>query len=516
MSFPVVHGDMAPVAVPMAASAPAARPVSESSPALVWGGTVDRAAAMPGADTSLRAVGLQADRLMLVLLVLSFVLAVAVASVVTDWQIAMAWGLPMLGVGVLLFALQRGTAVTRYALPLLVSAMVALQIQVSMGALEFHFGVFVMLALVMVYRDMGPILVCAAFFAVHHVLFDRLQAAGFNIYCTPAADFLRTAAHGGYVVAQTVAELIVVHHMRQAFRQGAELNQLVEQVDQPDHIELRVQHTKVATHVAQRLRNTLQRMAAAVAAVQHSVTHVHYASQEIATGSADLSQRTEHASSYIEETLNATQRIHDLVSETAQSALEVHDVVRKTAAQAVQGEQATAALVAQMQSMQAQSAKIAEIAGVVDGLAFQTNLLALNAAVEAAHAGDRGRGFAVVAQEVRRLAHSSTEAAAEIRQVIAQTVHATSTGQTASEQVQAAMQALAQGVSTAAQTLEKIAQASEQQQAGIAQINTAIVQLDNMTAQNAALAEQSSAAAASLREQMAEVSGHIAKFEVSR
>ena len=462
-----------------------------------------------------RSVGLQADQLTLALLLVCCVVAVCVGSMMTSASLALVWSAGLLLAGAATYVFQKGTALSRIVLPLLLCASVALQIQVSMGALELHFGVFVTLAVVMVYRDMWPILACAAFFAVHHLLFDRLQAAGFNIYCTTQANLMQTLSHGAYVVVQTTIELVVIQRMRQAFQQGAELNQLVNQVDQPGHIALAVQATPVQTPVGLRLRTTLQRMDEAVHAVKQTVTHVHSASKEIAMGSADLSQRTEGASTSIEETLNATQHIQDLVTKTAESAARVNQVVQETAGNASVGQEAIDSLVAQMQVMKKQSERIAEIASVVDRLAFQTNLLALNAAVEAAHAGDKGRGFAVVAQEVGRLAQSSTKAALEIREVIQQTVQSAASGKQASEQVQATMQTLSQGIAITAQSMQVIVASSEQQKSGIAQINHAIAHLDDLTSQNAALAEQSSAAAQSLQEQMSQVNEHMAMFEVT-
>jgi methyl-accepting chemotaxis protein len=467
-------------------------------------------------STDDREVGIQADRLMLVLLLVCCVSAVLIGHTLSSVDIALSWGAILSALGGMTYLAFKGSALSRYALPLLLCASVALQIQVSLGMLEFHFGVFATLAVVMVYRDWKPILASAAFFAVHHVLFDRLQAAGFNIYCTTQADFSRIVLHATYVVVQTGVEIFVVRRMQQAFAQGAELNHLVGQVDQPGHIALAVQHLPVNTAVGLRLRTTLERMNEAMGAVRQAVGHIHSASQEIATGSAELSHRTEEANSYLEETASASQRIQGMVSSTARSVAQVNQAAQETADNAARGQQSMAELVTQMQGMQKHSERIADIASVVDSLAFQTNLLALNAAVEAARAGEQGRGFAVVAAEVRRLAQNSAQAAAEIRGLVEQTVRATAAGTQTSMQVQSSMQSVAQGIARTAQSMADIAAAASGQQSGIAQINDAIAHLNQVTKQNAALAEESHAAATSLEDRMAEVAAHMAVFEVSR
>ncbi|MDH0364779.1 hypothetical protein [Comamonas aquatica] len=167
---------------------------------------------------ALQEIGRQADVLMLLLIMGCSILAVPIA-----WHYSSLDGVlifsPLLSTlaAVLCFSL-RGTVITRYALPLLLCATVALHIQVSLGTIEFHFVVFVTLALVMVYREWRVVLACAGFFAVHHILFDRLQAWGYGIYCTTEADFQKIVLHATFVVAQTAVEIFILQKMVASYR----------------------------------------------------------------------------------------------------------------------------------------------------------------------------------------------------------------------------------------------------------------------------------------------------------
>ena len=457
-------------------------------------------------------VGLQADGLLLVLVLACAVAAVVIGAVLSTATLPAVVGGVIAVLAVASYALARGTLWTRFALPLLLCATVALHIQVSLGMIEFHFGVFVTLALVMVYRDWRVVLACAAFFAVHHVLFDRLQAWGFGMYCLTAASFPRVVLHATYVVLQTGVEIFIVHRMTQAFSQGRELNALVAQVDQPQTMALDVAGARVETAVALRLQEMFLRVHDTVASVKQAAAAMQQAGAHIAAGSQELSVRTEQARHSVEETAAATHEIQQTVASTAHIAQQAHGMVGQAAQTAQQGGSMVRQLVQDMQTIQRGSDEIANIVGVVDSLAFQTNLLALNAAVEAARAGEQGRGFAVVAEEVRRLALRSGEAAKDIRRQIDQSVQAVAQGSALSAQVQDVMQGFEARIGQVAQQMDEIAQAALEQQQGIAQISDAIGQLEQTTSQNAMLAEQSLATAQLMQQHTHAMQQHSARF----
>ena len=235
-------------------------------------------------------------------------------------------------------------------------------------------------------------------------------------------------------------------------------------------------------------------------------------SQEIAAGNQDLSERTEQQSSSLQVTAQSVDQLTGTVRQNADSARQATELALQASTVAGRGGEVVGEVVTTMSEIQRSSNQIAEIIGVIDGIAFQTNILALNAAVEAARAGEHGRGFAVVAAEVRGLAQKSAQAAAEIKQIITASVEKIETG---SQLVQTAGQTMGDIVAQVRKVsalISEIARASEAQSASVGQFNATVTGLDNMTQRNAALAEQSTAAAASLAQQARELAAAIAVF----
>ena len=453
------------------------------------------------------------DKVMLAAVALSAVAAVVLGSVYYELGLAIVAALAMAGVALGAYAVARGTLTSRLVLTVAQVGLVALHIQLAHGELEYHFGVFVTLALLLVYQDWRPILMAAGLFAVHHVMFDRLQAAGFGFYCLTEANFGRVMLHAGYVVIQTSLELALAIGMARTARQGRELTQLVEAVNQPDGIVLDVSEARVSTPGALALQAALQRMQGVVASVQHSSVQIEAAGREIALGNQDLSARTEQTASNLQETAASMEQVNRTVQQSVDAARQASQMAVANAEVAARGGHVVSQVVSTMNEINHSSKKISDIIGVIDGIAFQTNILALNAAVEAARAGEQGRGFAVVAGEVRNLAQRSAEAAKEIKTLIGTSVDRVEAG---SRLVAEAGETIGEVVSNAqrvASMIGEITAASSEQSAGMGQVNTAVNQLDQMTQQNAALVEESSAAAESLKDQAVRLAQAIQIFK---
>jgi len=235
--------------------------------------------------------------------------------------------------------------------------------------------------------------------------------------------------------------------------------------------------------------------------VRSGVQEVTTASAEIANGSVDLSRRTEQQAGSLEETAASMEEFSSTVQGNAAAAREASTLVASATETAERGGAVAGRVVATMAEISESSRKIADIIGVIDGIAFQTNILALNAAVEAARAGEQGRGFAVVASEVRTLAQRSAQAAREIKTLIEDSVGKVELGGRLVDESGRTMAEIVRGVNSVASIMDRILGSTMEQSAGIQQVSVAINQLDDMTQQNAALVEQSTAAAESLRSQ---------------
>ena len=247
--------------------------------------------------------------------------------------------------------------------------------------------------------------------------------------------------------------------------------------------------------------------------VRSNAESVATASEEISSGTTDLSSRTEEQASALEETAASMEQLSSTVRQNADSALQANQLALSASQVAQQGGEVVGEVVESMRSITESSHKIADIIGVIDGIAFQTNILALNAAVEAARAGEQGRGFAVVAAEVRSLAGRSAEAAKEIKQLIHSSVSRVEAGSALVERAGHTMSEVVGAIRRVTDLVGEISAASTEQSQGVAQVGEAITQMDTTTQQNAALVEESAAAADSLKRQAQELVQAVSHFK---
>ncbi len=456
-----------------------------------------------------------ADALMLAAVAGSAAVAVAIGVSYDQLATALVVGLALLALGTGAVMTARGSVVSSIVLACCLMGMTALHIQLGRGTLEFHFGVFATLAVLLVYRDWRPVVAAAGLIAVHHVAFDRLQAAGVGVYCMTQPDFLKVMVHAGYVVVQTGFEVYMAVLMRQAAQSGEEMGRIVDHLGAGTSLALDVDRVAVTTPLALSLQRSLGRLNAAMLSVSHSTGNIQTASGEIASGSTDLSQRTEQTASNLQQTASAMAQLTGNVRQSAESASTANQLASSAVSAARRGGEVVKQVVANMDEISSSSKRIADIIGTIDGIAFQTNILALNAAVEAARAGEQGRGFAVVAGEVRSLAQRSAAAAREIKGLISASVERVASG---SRQVQDAGSTMAEivgGIQRVSDIIGEISAATAEQSKGIGSVNQAVTQLDGMTQQNAALVEESAAAAESLRDQASQLAVVIQAFRLS-
>ncbi|MFM2449445.1 MAG: chemotaxis protein [Pseudomonadota bacterium] len=370
----------------------------------------------------------------------------------------------------------------------------------------------------------------AAIAAVDVAKADIQNAQG-NIFNFQKAAIVQANANLAYIDTQTlrtqwlagavllVALLVVVpltllnsSSIVQPIQQALGVAQRIAQGDLTQTI--RTQGKDEASHLLHALQAMQDSLSKLVGEVRQTSANIQVASSEVAAGNQDLNGRTEQTASNLQQTSSSLTQLTGTVRQSADSARQANQLASSAAEVAQRGGDAVAQVVTTMDEINASSKKIADIIGVIDGIAFQTNILALNAAVEAARAGEQGRGFAVVASEVRSLAGRSAEAAKEIKSLIGASVEKVEGGSRQVAQAGETMKEIVGSVQRVSDIIGQISTAAMEQSEDIVQINGSVTQLDQMTQQNAALVEQSAAAAQSMKDQASRLAQVVDTFKL--
>ncbi|MBK9572967.1 MAG: Tar ligand binding domain-containing protein [Rhodoferax sp.] len=327
---------------------------------------------------------------------------------------------------------------------------------------------------------------------------------------------IRIVAIGSIVLGVLFAAffgLALIRGIARSLGHAVEISNAVAQGDLSQTID--AQGRDEVAHLLRSLQAMQENLGQVVFNVRQGSEGVATASAEIAQGNNDLSARTESQASALEQTASSMEQLSATVKQNADSARQANQLALSASATAVRGGEVVAQVVATMKGINESSKKISDIISVIDGIAFQTNILALNAAVEAARAGEQGRGFAVVATEVRSLAGRSATASKEIKTLIGASVERVEHGTLLVDQAGTTMAEVVGGIRRVTDLMGEISAASNEQSLGVSQVGEAVMQMDQVTQQNAALVEEMAAAASSLKSQAQELVGTVAVFTLS-
>lgn len=442
-----------------------------------------------------------------------FLMSLGLAAMHDTMKWALIVGLPAALIPTAMIVGFGGTRLAASVAAVALMVFAGLHIHQAAGLSELHFGIFVLLAFLLCYRDWLVIVVAATTIALHHLSFNYLQELGYGVLCMTEPDFGRILVHAAYVIVETGVLCFLAVLLKRETVQAAELTRTVAALSgEGGVINLRSDGRQASSPAGSALQQAVGSMHGAMERVHSGVETIAAASREIASGNLDLSERTERQASSLQGTVASMEALTSRVRLNGESARRANELAISASSVAVRGGDVVAQVVETMASINESSKHIVDIISVIDSIAFQTNILALNAAVEAARAGEQGRGFAIVAAEVRSLAQRSAGAAKEIKELISASVGRVDAGTQLVDQAGETMRDIVDSVRRVTDLIGEISAASVEQESNILEIDRAISDMDTFTQQNAAQVEEAAAAARSLQNQVDDLSRVVGTF----
>jgi methyl-accepting chemotaxis protein len=455
------------------------------------------------------------DRAMLPLLWALFIVALCLAPQYGRWNSALAVGLPTALLPSVLIVWWPAHLLTRLAVAAALMIFAALHIHLTSGMTEIHFGIFVLLSLLLAYRDWRPIACAAIVIAIHHLTFNYLQQWGYDVACFTHPSLGMVLLHAAYVVIQAAALGWLAWRMEKDAVTAEELVRLSAHLGRESGVfDLRFGGLSMNSALAGSFKNTMDAVHRTMSNVRTGALSMAATSRELRQGNAQLEDRTRTQAESLARTVESMRMLADNVHNNAANADTAAELAVAARTVAGSGSQAVTEVADVMSEIRQEAQKISEITGLIDSIAFQTNILALNAAVEAARAGESGRGFAVVASEVRALAQRSATAAKDIRGLITASLDKTHSGARKADDAAAVMGEIVASVERVSTIVAEIGHASQTQRAGIDEVNAAVAEIDELTRQNAALVTETSGASSSLETQASQLLAAVGAFRL--
>lgn len=442
------------------------------------------------------------DRAMLPLLWLLFVVGLCMAPQYGRWTEAAMVGALAAGIPTLLILWRPGSLPTRLAVACGLMALAALHIHLMSGMTEIHFGIFVLLSLLLAYRDWRTILCAALVIAVHHLSFNFLQQWGYGTLCFTEPSLGMVLLHAAYVVVQAAALGWLAWRMERAAIAAEELARLSAHIGrEPGVFDLRFEGLTMDTGLGRSFKTTMDAVHRTLSEVRTTATGLSAAAREMMLGNQQLEERSRAQADSLAQTVASMRDLAANVHDNAAHALHAQQFADQARQIAGTGSAAVAGVATVMGEIQQEAQKISEITGLIDSIAFQTNILALNAAVEAARAGESGRGFAVVATEVRALAQRSASAAREIRGLIEGSLEKTGSGSRQADNAAGVIREVVSSIDRVAGIVGQIGDAGRVQSAAIEEVNQAVAKMDALTRQTVVRVAEAASASTALQSQ---------------
>lgn len=442
--------------------------------------------AAPVEMVSLKRIAQRADTLAMLLCWTLWPIALGVGWMNNSVMVALIVGLILVLLATFCATVIRGSLTSRLLLSTLLIGWAGLLIQLGEGETEYHFSVFVLMSVLLAWRDIRPLLMGAAAAATHHILFNYLQdndLFGVVVFHHPGWDMV--FFHALFVVAQTIILLVIARQMAADARSASEVAALAAQINQQSgYLTLTADTQQSETPFARTFSTTLGTLHGTLSQVSQSVGALLVESDSLLQRNAALSSRTDEQAQALEVAASAMTQISIAASLTRDKAQSARELASETRTVATRGEENIQSAMGSMAKISEESQRVKVILELIDGIAFQTNILSLNASVEAARAGNQGRGFAVVASEVRNLAMRSENAAREIRQLIDASSASTQHGAVQVEHAAQTMRSIHSSISGLSQLVTELSEMSEQQNLSIEQIQQSINSIDHSVHHN--------------------------------
>jgi len=440
-----------------------------------------------GKESLVTQVHKRVDRVCMVVNWILFAASLAIGWHFGTLMTAVEAGLPLALCSTALALARPGQLATRFVSAVTFMGFAALMVHLAHGQDLFHFMVFVLLSLLLAYRDARVVLLAAAFVTVQQLVMNQLQASGlgFSVYTHTGLDVV--AQHCAFVWIQTAFLAMIAKRLEADALLAGELAAMAERIGQESgHITLCQDASQPSTALARSFRSTLDAVRETLLQVRESVAAVATATGGISERNAVLSSRTDHQRQALDSIVAAMEQLKQSVHDNADHAASARDLAGSASNVARNGGEAIKAVIQTMGEINRACERITDIIGVIDGIAFQTNILALNASVEAARAGEHGRGFSVVASEVRALAQRSADAAKEIRNLISDSVDRSRAGSSLVESTGGTISEVLASVDRLTSIVHEMAQATSAQRVGIDQVGANIGGIGDAIRENAA------------------------------